>query len=363
MFGMKSFRRVGLWVAPVILAAPAVLAAQQVCGNGRAPLPTVGVGQFHCQGGTCVVRGAMATSGRMVVDGVITNTRVDGRVTSGTSRPAFDFSVQPWLWEIDPDGPASGKLEDGDRLLAVNGVSITSTEAGRILGDLDAGDEVSLDVRRGSIVSTVEIEVGLTCTGTQVSVGPTAAPSPSLPTALGLGATIWSSDSLVPDPPAVADAPSPVQGIRRPEPRARSGSGAVVFPRVPAPGTSVADAVAPTAPAVAAEEAIGITRVQAGTLDIGLGCGRCQLSTGSGYPRWTFSDYPVVVQVEEGGAGDRGGLRTGDVITSVNGLDLLTPEGGERFGSLMAGERAELAYRRGDDEGVAVVVLRPRRED
>ena len=371
MWWMRRMRKAG-WLAGItMLMMPAWVVAQALCQNDKAPIPTIGVGMFHCQGGTCVVRGSIATMGRSLSEtGQPTGVEVRGRVSQDPRRPAFDFSVQPWLWRVDPDGPAVGIIEDGDRLLAINGAAITSSAAGRILGDMQPGDLMEVAVRRGSEVHDLEVTVGETCSGISVSVGPTRGP---FPIARGIGVSaptppdVWVTDSVLPPVPAP---PGVSVGVVIPPRVVRSTP--VTADRVPVArgsGVSVGRAVAPSPTAVPAERAAPVAdavdipnpRVVPGTLGIGIECSECTLRTGSGERRWSFSDYPIVLQVERGGAADEGGLQAGDVLTHINGLDLKTPEGAERFSTLMAGEQALVRYQRGGEEGVATVTVRPRR--
>ncbi len=87
-----------------------------------------------------------------------------------------------------------------------------------------------------------------------------------------------------------------------------------------------------------------------GFLGINLECQNCQRQDQSGVSIWSFSEHPVITWVREEGPAARGGLREGDVIVSVGGIDLTTEEGGQAFGRLRAGEPAEFMVRRDGQE-------------
>lgn len=75
---------------------------------------------------------------------------------------------------------------------------------------------------------------------------------------------------------------------------------------------------------------------------------------------WHFGSEPIVTDVLEGGPGDEAGLRAGDTILSVNGVDITTDEGGRLFGALRVGQGAELRVRRVTGTTMLTIVPRPR---
>lgn len=71
---------------------------------------------------------------------------------------SFETDVFPVVASILKGGPAdTAGLVVGDRLLAVNGHPITSSESGRLLGSLEPGDSVTLEVRRGDRVLEIAL--------------------------------------------------------------------------------------------------------------------------------------------------------------------------------------------------------------
>jgi hypothetical protein len=49
----------------------------------------------------------------------------------------------------------------------------------------------------------------------------------------------------------------------------------------------------------------------------------------------------------------------GDVLTHVEDLDLTTPEGGQRWGTLKAGDEVEIRYRRGNESRTTTLTVDP----
>jgi regulator of sigma E protease len=80
-------------------------------------------------------------------------------------------------------------------------------------------------------------------------------------------------------------------------------------------------------------------------------CGECGFrSTGQkGVRVWTFSDPPVVRQVEPGGPAAAAGLRAGDRLTHIGGIAMTSPEGGRRFTQIKAGDAVEWTVERGGE--------------
>jgi len=52
---------------------------------------------------------------------------------------------------------------------------------------------------------------------------------------------------------------------------------------------------------------------------------------------WTFGSLPTVSYVDPEGPSARAGIRRGDQLTHIDGISLLTPEGGRKFGSVSPG--------------------------
>lgn len=317
-------------VGAVLLAVPLRVSAQ-TCDNSRSARLTFGVGQFHCQGGSCRAYGAIAVSRNDTWGRGGSQTRF---VPNGPQR--LSFSVEPSLWRIDPDGPAGGKAADGDVLVAVNGYSVTSERGTDELNAMEAGVPITLLLRRGERLFEVHITPGWTCDGLTVSAGSSPTPpnwTGSFPRELR-GSRVWDVDTIQVDS-LVIDSFLVGTGTDT-----LLTDTLALFPRT--------DLLWPA----------GRAR---GTLGIGISCSRCilQYTQGRTGASWEFAEYPEVISVTAGGSADRAGLQAGDVLTHVDGLDITSADGGARFGSLEPGETIEIRYRRGDRSRTATLTVDP----
>ncbi len=73
-----------------------------------------------------------------------------------------------------------------------------------------------------------------------------------------------------------------------------------------------------------------------------------------------FREPPVVLMVDVDGPAHRAGLRRGDTLTAMDGLDLTTTEGQRAFGRVEPGQRVTLTVRRGGPERRVPLVAVPR---
>jgi S1-C subfamily serine protease len=140
-----------LFAVALTLTLAACGADAQTCDGGLPRTATLGIGLLQCVGGACTVNAR---------DG-------DGRT--------HDFSTEPRVWRLDPDGPAAGVLRDGDQILAVDGALITSRDGGRRLANLRAGAPVALRIRRARVEMRVSVTPRAGCNTPALAVTPTAA--------------------------------------------------------------------------------------------------------------------------------------------------------------------------------------------
>lgn len=104
------------------------------------------------------------------------------------------FAAEPRITGVRGDGPAAGRLRDGDVLVAVEGVAVTTSEGARRYARIEAGRPVRLSVRRDGRVQDVTLTPALRC----VALAPDAPPAPPAPDAPGA--------------PGAPDAPPPPPG-------------------------------------------------------------------------------------------------------------------------------------------------------
>lgn len=107
-------------IAVVATSAP----AQETCPEGRPVTGDLGIDRYRCIGGAC---------------------QIWIRTERGL---AHDFTTEPRIHALDPDGPAADRLRVGDVVVAVDDVLITTPAGGRRIASLDPGVPVQLWIRR-----------------------------------------------------------------------------------------------------------------------------------------------------------------------------------------------------------------------
>lgn len=95
-----------------------------------------------------------------------------------------------------------------------------------------------------------------------------------------------------------------------------------------------------------------------GWLGFGIECRNCAIkpidSAGTGR-EWTIASYPTVMGVSAGGPADVAGLRVGDVLREVDGVSITTFAGAARFSKVKAGDKVRLSVLR-DGKPVTVTL-------
>jgi C-terminal processing protease CtpA/Prc len=86
---------------------------------------------------------------------------VSGKHVAG--EPDIEFATEPTISGIRKGGPADGKLEERDVLVAIDGQLITTRAAAIRYSWLTAGTPVRLTVRRNGVVKDVEITPATNC--------------------------------------------------------------------------------------------------------------------------------------------------------------------------------------------------------
>lgn len=98
---------------------------QSTCPEGRPVTGDLGIERYRCIGGAC-------------------------EIWTETERGLTHvFTTEPRIDRLDPKGPSAGGLREGDVLVAVDGILITSEEGGQRLANLRPGVAVTLWIRRG----------------------------------------------------------------------------------------------------------------------------------------------------------------------------------------------------------------------
>lgn len=233
------------------------------------------------------------------------------RFQDETGTAVYRFSTEPEVSHVEEGGPAEGILEPGDRLVALDGVLITTREGGRRYGAVRPGEWVLVRYRRNGTLREAAIEAGARCRTEEPGPAPTAPPRPTIPQA---------------PPPGVA-APAPV---------------------APADPPAMPPPLPP--PSVLSPE---------GYLGFSFGCSQCGYRIGGAEGRgtWFFSGPLEIEAVDPGGPGERAGIRTRDRVTAIDGLPIASPEAGARFGAIAPGDSVQLTvFRQGGSTAMLMVV-------
>ena len=271
------------------------------------------------------------------------------------SRDYMEFLAEPTISQVRRNGPADGKLRDGDVLVAVDGRLITTRSAWRYLANLRPDDPVRLTIRRNGVERDVSIvpdarcrderyadqDASFTVRGGAIVMTP---PGGGAATARasrdsdadadrsrdrdrdrdmdrrGADVTVFPPDPTPPSRARIATPDGPVRGRG--------------FGRLSNSGVVVAGGVRPSSPAM-------------GWIGIGLECDACRASSAGGESRWTFQEEPVLAEVVRGGPAWRAGLRPGDRLMSIDGHSITSPEGGRRWGNFRPSQEVALTIRRG----------------
>jgi len=142
---MQTRTKIAVTLLALGAAASAAVHAQEEHAEGHGAAPCgeqeVATGELGIKGLAC---------------GPCTQTRRDGMWI-------WRFDAEPEVLEVDPDGPAKGKLEAGDEIVSVDGLLITSAEGGDRWSTVGPADVVTLQVRRDGRERTVRIQAGSHC--------------------------------------------------------------------------------------------------------------------------------------------------------------------------------------------------------
>jgi len=126
-------RRMTVFFAVASACAFAVAAHAQACPEGHPKTGDIGISHLLCVTGSCSV-----------------NLRTDRGYR-------HKFSIEPKIQGLEKGGPSWGRLQNGDVLVAIDGVLVTTREGGRRLANLIPGRPVELRIRRAGREMTVTV--------------------------------------------------------------------------------------------------------------------------------------------------------------------------------------------------------------
>jgi hypothetical protein len=308
--------------------AAALLLTGAAVGVGRASAP--------CPNGGPAVGdlGIVELSG---VSRFVIRQSADGQ-GGATCEREVQFRAEPRLLRIDPAGPAARALREGDVLIAVDGMLITTRAGARRFANLDAGRPVRLTLRRQGRVLEARLVPRIEC----AQLPPAWIARAREPVELSTSVTVQSPEESPEAPTAPPRPPIGLRAMKAPPPR---------------PEDLVTDARR-----TEAASRLEAMMAQRGWFGMAFDCSDChwEIAPGDSGVLWSSEEYPVVYNVDSGGPADRAGLRRGDVLTEIDGLSLIRSEGGRRLGAVRPGQVVRWSYRRDGRPGVATATAAAR---
>jgi len=233
------------------------------------------------------------------------------------------FQSEPLIRAVDSDGPSGGKLKDGDVIVAVDGVLITTRKGGSSFSRLEAGKIVAFTVRRAGRIEEVTVVP-------QVSVG--RAKSTLRP-------VIVSTAPAAGDPVRVSELSRSIEALSRrsAEMSATLGEiGGLEVPRIPE---------FPKFPEINIDFSNMLPK---GWVGFKLSfSGSVKHKDESKSAEWRFNEPPTINSIQPGSPADSAGLQPGDELLTIDGLKLDSKKGGKRFSALLPGQVVEWKVKRG----------------
>lgn len=264
------------------------------------------------------------------------------KIDAGGNAQRWVFRAEPRVSGIDRNGPADGVLEPGDYIVAIDGKLIVTASGGRRFSAIEGGEAVVLTIRRdGRVFDERVVPRG---SGHRVDIS-------------GLehlrdDRMLELSEQVERLSRMAAEAHSSAQNLQR---RARlealgRDDQLEELERLRGLGDALEgfelDGLGESMRALEADLERLQDAMPAGSFGMGLSFSGDIRTGDDGVTEWLFEDAPVVTTVEFGSPAARAGMKAGDVLTKINGVDLDSREGGERFSRIEPGQTVEFTYER-----------------
>jgi membrane-associated protease RseP (regulator of RpoE activity) len=244
--------------------------------------------------------------------------------------PSWSFSAEPQITAIAPDSPAAGVLEVGDRIVAVDGLLITTAEGGRRFANLAPDSTATIRYRRDGRTYDAVLRASSRCGPALEGAGHLEFPTIVGDSVSGRAVT-WNGPGILIQTWTTAHGRRTVMtfpgwqvGLRR--------SGGTTTVEIP-------------------EARYGMN----------FSCGSCSSTLRDGRRVWRFSNPIEVLGVAEGGPAERAGMLVGDRITHVDGIPIDTERGGEAFSNVRPGRATRLTVIGRDGRERTVTIVPPAR--
>ncbi len=260
----------------------------------------------------------------------------------GDDERRWSFQAEPKIEGVDRDGPAYGKLKEGDVIVTIDDMLITTRKGGIRFANVVPGEPVVFAVRR----------LGRTRYETIV---PRAVPAPEVPIELTARRSVGSNDlTIEPGPTGISDFTKAIEELSE---------------RAAEIGEVVGNIGLPTPPEASSFPEFNIDfgeQAPEGWIGFGLLFNGSIRGKDPDKPaEWQFNDPPSIKSVHPGSPADEAGLHVNDVLLEIDGLELDSSKGGDRFSQMKPGQIVEWKVRR-DGKKFTVetkAIERPRRED